>query len=150
MKKSLANPERVYLDANVFIYADIASDVHGDSSRKIIEFLLERKFRGVTCALTIDEVIWSIWQEENKRRAVKVGKTLLEMANLELLQVGSTELQAAIDSIEEYNLKPRDAIHYAEMIENNANKIVSSDPHFDEIQNIERIEIPKFAKELEK
>ena len=45
--------------------------------------------------------------------------------------------------IEEYNLKPRDAIHAATALVNGINEIISDDSDFDKIKEIRRIPLEK-------
>jgi len=59
--------------------------------------------------------------------------------NLDVVGVSSTAPLLALDFIEKYDLKPRDALHIAIIRENEVETIVSDDEDFDRIQWIKRI-----------
>ena len=63
------------------------------------------------------------------------------MPNLDVVEVSSTAPLLALDFIERYDLKPRDAFHASVMKENNSEAIVSDDEDFDRIDWIERVRL---------
>jgi hypothetical protein len=147
MKRSLAS-EQVYLDANVFIYADLAIDELGVDARRVIAALLDRKFMAGTCCLTVDEVLWSIWMHADRGRAVRVARAMLSMPSLEIFELSQDHMMAAIENVETHGLRPRDAIHLASMSASDMKTIVTEDTDFDKVPKIKRLGISKFVKGL--
>ena len=147
MKRSLAR-ERVALDANVFIYADLAIDKLGADARRIIAALLDRKFMAGTCCLTVDEVLWSIWLHADRGRAVRVARAMLSMPSLEIFELSRDHMRAAVENVETHGLRPRDAIHLASMSASDMKTIVTEDVDFDKIPKIKRLGISEFVKGL--
>jgi hypothetical protein len=140
--------ERVYLDANVFVYADLAVDELGADARRVIAALLDRKFRAGTCCLTVDEVLWSIWLHADRARAVRVARAIMSLPGLEIFGLSRDHMRAAVENIETHGLKPRDAIHLASMSASDVKTIVTEDADFDKIPEIKRLSISKFVKGL--
>jgi len=61
--------------------------------------------------------------------------------NVDIHEVSSIIPMVALDFIENYNLKPRDAFHMAIMKELNLTSIVSDDIDFDRVKKIKRINL---------
>ncbi len=139
--------ELVYLDANIFVYADLAVDKLGADARQVIAMLLDRKFKAGTCCLTVDEVIWSIWLHTDKTRAVRVARAMMSLPGLEIFELSRDHMRAAVENVETYGLKPRDAIHLASMSAGDIGMIVSEDADFDKVPGIKRLGISEFVRQ---
>ena len=135
-----------YLDANVFIYAAINNDEKGDLCREILRKLAFKKIKGHTSFLTWDEIVYIIRKNKDKETAIKEGKNFLKFPNLSLLKIDEKIINKAQEIIENYNLKPRDAIHVATALVNGINEIISDDSDFDKIKDIKRIKLEDFSK----
>jgi len=134
-----------YLDANLFIYASLDKGILGNQSREIISLLNKGKINGITTSLTLDEVIWVVWREKGKELGIKAGKEIFEISNLDIVEISKKTILNAIELMEKYDLKPRDAIHLSAAIEHGVFTIISEDKDFDKIKEIERLD---FAKAL--
>ena len=127
-----------YLDANVFIYAALYSGEKGDNARKIL-MELPYSEKSITSALTLDEVVWVIWKETDRKTGILGGKNMMRMTNLDILPVEPKDINLAFNLMEQYEkLKPRDAIHLGVALNSGAKTIISDDSDFDEIKEIER------------
>ncbi len=136
-----------YIDANLFIYASLDRDELGDQSREIIGLLNNGKINGITSSLTLDEIIWVVWKEKGKELGIKVGKEIFEISNLDIVGISEKIIFNAIELMEKYDLKPRDAIHLSAAIEHSVFTIISEDKDFDKVKEIERLD---FVKALRK
>ncbi|HIE33934.1 MAG TPA: PIN domain-containing protein [Candidatus Altiarchaeales archaeon] len=88
---------------------------------------------------SIDEVIGAIWRESDREKAIKEGLRILEFPNLRVLSVESKHLHSGMNLMKRYKeLKPRDAIHLAVSLRAGVFRIVSDDPDFDDVKEIER------------
>ncbi|MDO8508955.1 MAG: type II toxin-antitoxin system VapC family toxin [Nanoarchaeota archaeon] len=135
--------DEVYLDANLFIYASIDTEEIGKNARAIIEKVKKGHYKAYTTSLTFDEFIYQINKYNNRETAVEAAELFLKLENLEII---STNMQTIIKMIEVYketNLKPRDAFHLASMKQKDIKTIISSDPDFDKIKGIKRIDFTK-------
>ena len=99
------------------------------------------QLKACTAALTWDELVWIIRKISNPENAISEGKRFLRFPHLEILAVDHIIIQKAQELIEEYRLKPRDAIHAATALVNNINQIISDDEDFDTIKKLKRIPI---------
>lgn len=132
-----------YIDSNVFIYPVIYNEnVNGVVKAK--EYLLQiakGKLKACTATLTWDELVWIIRKISNSESAISEGKKFLRFPHLQILDVDHIVLQKAQELIEEYQLKPRDAIHAATALVNDINQIISDDEDFDAIKELKRLPI---------
>lgn len=129
----------LYLDANVFIFAILNDGEKGDAARDLVTAVVKGDEGAVTSTLTVDEVVWSVMREEPREVALAEGRRLVTMPNLRHLDVGRGEVAMSLmlmDAHEE--LDPRDAIHAACAISHGVYTVVSDDPDFDAVPDLER------------
>ncbi|MBI2183584.1 MAG: type II toxin-antitoxin system VapC family toxin [Thaumarchaeota archaeon] len=131
----------LYLDANVFIYAAINQDALGDRARILLRKVQQGKINAASSALTFDEIVWVVKKYRGFEDAILAGKTFLNMPGLTLLDVNGGLLVSALELMEKYRLDPRDAIHAASAMSEDADSMVSADKHFDRLKEIRRREI---------
>src|SRR3989338_2502442 len=124
---------KAYLDANIFIYPILySSDSKEKKCKQILNDVVSGRLQAITSSLTLDEIIWKIIKKTGRQKTLKLAKDLFELPNLTIVEVGTQDMFNAIELMEKYpHLKPRDAIHAAVAINNNAAKIYSDDPDFD-------------------
>ena len=72
----------IYLDSNVFIYANLQTGREGDWCRDLLRRVAQGREEGLTSALTLDEVVYQIREERGLEASVEAGRALLEMAHL--------------------------------------------------------------------
>ena len=127
----------LYLDANIFIYAAINTESTGKKARSLLLKIQQGDEQAATCALTFDEVFWSI-KKRKPELASETSYALLNFPNLEIIPADRKLALSALKIINEYNLAPRDALHAAAAIASKANCVVSMDSHFDKIKELTR------------
>lgn len=128
----------VYLDANIFGYANYGTAEKGELATKILEKIASGKEHGVTSCLTLDEVMWICIKQKKTSEMRQVISDIYRIPNLTILEAPSRIAILAVDFVEEYNLKPRDAVHCAVMRENGIETIYSEDHDFDRVKWIKR------------
>lgn len=133
----------VYVDANFFIYASTDLEKEGENARKIIDLIKKQEISVFTATLTIDEVLWAIQRKKDKETAYQSAQLILEMPQLKFIPVDIEIIRSSINIYKKENLHPRDAIHLAAMQSKNIKVIISSDPDFDKIKDIKRIDFGK-------
>lgn len=131
----------IYLDTNVFVFAALGNK----KAKDILAGVITGKITAATSTATWDEVVWAIKKTTQDYEFAKIeGKRLLNLNNIPLLDLTVTVLEKSQWLIEEYNLKPRDAIHIASALIGNITTIISDDADLDRVKNIKRISINNF------
>lgn len=132
-----------YVDSNVFVYPVIYDPAFVPRAARAKSFLLEvalGRVEAFTSPLAWDEFVWITRKILGVELSASQGRRFLSFPNLKILPVrGSTVLKAQ-ELVEEYGLKPRDALHAAVALENRITTIVSYDEDFDKVKVIKRVE----------
>lgn len=127
----------LYLDSNVFIYAAINTKHLGENARSLLKKIQRGEEKAETSALTFDEVFWAI-RKHDQEAAFEACHALLNFPNLEVVPADRELVLFALQLIKKHHLAPRDAIHAATAIADKADAIVSTDVHFDKIEELKR------------
>ena len=135
--------EKIYIDSNIFIYAAINNETMGKKAKNFISEIKDGKYKAYTSTLTVDEFLWRVQKEVGKELASESAIIFSTLANLELISIDTKIITNAIEIYKIEKLDPRDSIHLAAMKEKNISIIVSTDPDFDKIKNIKRIDFTK-------
>lgn len=135
-----------YLDANIFIFPVVESeeiDIRAKLSKEILSKATEGYLDAATSALTWDELVWAVKKFIGEKESIEEGNKFLQLPNLKILEVDTEVLLKAQELMSIYKLRPRDSIHAACAIKNNIRQIISDDPDFDKVKEIERISLEK-------
>ena len=138
----------IYLDSNVFIYSATNTGETGSNACRLLDSIQNNEILAVTSCLTIDEVCYAVSKISGNHNAVKLGEALLKFNNLKVADATKETMQMALEIMKKYNALPRDAIHAATLIENNAEAIISEDKDFDRIKEIKKFTIKEFLKNI--
>lgn len=128
----------ICLDASVFILAALNSDRTGEGARRLLEKVQEGKLEAASSALSFDELVWAVKRNRTAEDAIVSGNAFLDMPGLRLVDVDPDLLARALAVMREYRLDPRDSIHAASAMKEEAETIVSTDKHFDRIRGLKR------------
>lgn len=129
-----------YVDSNVFIYPILYEGKKAEKAKKILSDMVEGTSPCATSSLTLDEVIWVIMKTADREKAIQVGKDILSLPNLKILEVTNEHIMQSITLMEKYSqLKPRDAIHIAVCTHAEIFTIITDDDDFAAISEINRI-----------
>ncbi len=131
----------LYMDANFFIFAILDTTEKGEKARKILREIVVGKRQAMTSVLALDEVLWVLRRNKKEEIRRKVIEDIYAIPHLEVKAVSALIPLRALEYIEKYNLKPRDAFHSACMEEFQTNIIVSDDADFDKVRNITRLKL---------
>ncbi|MBI2185077.1 MAG: type II toxin-antitoxin system VapC family toxin [Thaumarchaeota archaeon] len=129
----------LYLDANFFIFALLDNTGKGQRAREIFRGIAGGREEAVTSPLTLDELMWVLIRGDRRQLFRTAIEGVYATPSLEILTVSSIIPMTALDMMEEYDLKPRDAFHAAIMKENRITNIVTDDADFDRVKWIDRI-----------
>lgn len=129
-----------YLDSNVFIYPLLYQGKKADNAKKILSEMVDGDISCATSALTLDEVMWVIMNETNREKALQIGKDIMTLPNLRILDVTNEHIMQSITLMEKYKkMKPRDAIHLAVCTTAGIFRFITDDDDFGHISEINRI-----------
>jgi hypothetical protein len=132
----------VYLDANLFVYAithDPSEHPKARAATAILARMVTGELRAVTSFLTWDEVVWVVWRLTGLENAIRAGRALLTLRNLNFIKVDLQIILKSQELVAKYGLKPRDAIHAATALVEGEREIVSDDKELDVVREIRRI-----------
>ena len=143
-QKEPDSKEIVYIDSNCFIYSAIDKEEKGKKAKSILEKVKKGEYRkAYTSTLTIDEFLWRVQKEVGRELASEGTIVFFTLENLELISVDQSLISEAIQIYKDKKLDPRDAIHLASMQSKSIKTLISSDPDFDKVKGIKRIDFSK-------
>lgn len=129
-----------YLDSNVFIYPALYEGEKAKKAQKLLKKIVKGKEKAATSALTMDEVLWILWQNSTRKKAIKEVEDLLQFPNLKILDVKSENLIKVLSLMKQNkNLKPRDSIHLATMLNHGIYTIITDKENFNQVKDIDKI-----------
>jgi hypothetical protein len=128
--------DKKYIDANIFIQGILRED---NKSKEIVLKIANNEFIGVTSVLSWDEVVFIVRKFLGKDIAKREGYKFFRLPNIIFADAKKEIIMKAQKLVEEYDLKPRDAIHAATAINLDINEIISEDDDFDKIKELKRI-----------
>ena len=138
---------RVFLDANIFLYAVGGDGPHRDSCRAVLAAVGEEIIEGVTSS----EVLQEILHVRSRRLGLKDATSAVRAAAAlvaAVLPVSHEDVLAACDLLDARpQLGARDALHVAVMVRAKILTIVSVDKDFDALKRVRRLG-PKEALRL--
>lgn len=129
-----------YIDSNVFIYPVLYQGKKADNAKKILSEMVDGEIACATSSLTLDEIMWVVMNETDREKSLQIGKDILSLPNLKILNVTTEHIMQSITLMEKYKkLKPRDAIHLAVCTTAGIFRFITDDADFDHISEIKRI-----------
>jgi len=131
--------KRRYIDSNVFIQAVLREDI---PSQNVLKKIINKEIIALTSILSWDELVYVLRKFTNNEIATMEGKSFLMFPNLIFVEAKKEIIFKAQKLVEEYNLKPRDAIHLSTALSENCEEFISEDSDFDKIKLI-KITKPK-------
>lgn len=133
-----------YVDSNIFIFPiiyDGKAIPKAKAAEDVLIKIAEGDLSAATSFLTWDELVWIIRKSMNEKIATKEGEKFLRFSNLEMLEITESIVKKAQKIVEEYGIRPRDALHVASAIENGIKEIISDDSDLDKVKEIKKISI---------
>jgi predicted nucleic acid-binding protein len=139
--------EPYFIDTNIIMYARGREHLYKVPCASILLKIADGTFDRELGTPTVDsevfqEIIYRYGLENRWETAASVGRELL-LIGLDVLAVGVSEVHRLIELSVKYSgkgISPRDLVHTAVMIGNGIRKIISTDVHFDHIEEVERID----------
>lgn len=131
---------RLFLDANVFLYAIGADSPHRGPCRDVLLAVGQGRLDGITSSEVLQEVLHVRSRRVSVADAAGAVRAAAELV-AEVLPVSSLDVLEACNLLEEHSdLGARDALHAAVMKNSQVHLLVSVDRDFDVIPDLKRID----------
>lgn len=130
---------RLFLDANVFLYAIGAESAHREACRSVLEAVGQGMLDGITSSEVLQEIL-HVRTRVSVADATSAVRAAAELV-AEVLPVTNRDVLEACRLLESHSgLGARDALHAAVMKNSQVHVLVSLDRDFDQIAELKRIE----------
>ena len=134
-----------FIDTNIFLYSVGRDHALKPGSVAVIHRIRDGDIRAVINTEIIQEILYHFQSIKQLLIGIRLSKDAVSISS-RILPVEETDLSRAIELLESYpKIQTRDAFHAATMIHNGIKEIISTDPHFDLIQEIRRIDPVKLS-----
>ena len=128
--------KKVYVDANVFLNALLYDPEDNQEARLSVDFLetiRQDSVHAITSLLTWDEFVWVIRKEMGMETARIKGREFFSFPHLRLVEITTVLITKAQEILEQYNVKPRDAIHLATALGFGASEFITFDGRLNDL-----------------
>lgn len=135
-----------FVDSNIIMYAVGAEHAYRSSCLDALDRIIRESLQAVVSSEVHQEILHRYMSIglPDKAREVSIK---LETVIPATLPVTLTDIRRVRQLAEHYpELKARDLIHAAVMLENGPTRILSTDRHFDRLTEIERIDPRNFCR----
>lgn len=130
----------VFIDTNIPLYAAGKEHKNKASCAEVIMRIADGKIRAVSSVEVLQEILYVYSHTIERAKGMEIFqdfKNILE----DIFPITIKEINLAADLLERYKkIEARDALHAAVMILNGVTEICSTDSHFDDIEDIKRID----------
>jgi len=140
MSKSL-----YFIDTNIFLYSVGRDHPLKPGSVAVIHRIQDGEIMAVINTEIVQEILYHFQSIKQLLLGIRLAKDAVSISS-QILPVEEEDLSLAIELLESYpKIQTRDAFHAATMIDNGIKEIISTDPHFDLIPEIKRIDPTKLS-----
>jgi len=139
----------IYVDSNVFILPILygESEPRAINAIEVLRKIETKKVVAYTSLLTWDEVTRVVLKTLGKADSRESGRRLLHFPNLRFVEVNESIITKSQFLIENYEVRPRDAIHCSSALIKGIREVVTDDANFQDIENLKRTPLEKAAKD---
>ena len=133
----------LFLDANLIMYSMGGSHPLREPCKKFLEKIKSREVFGVTNTEVLQEILYRYFSIERGTLGEIAYQSMIEFC-IDIFPVRVADTDKALEILKRVKgITSRDAVHAATMIHNGIGEIISTDPHFDLIHEIKRIDPTK-------
>jgi len=132
-----------FIDANLIMYSIGSPHPLREPCKKVLEKIKSREILGVTNTEVLQEILYRYFSIERKTLGEIAYQAMIELCT-DIFPVRVEDTDKALEILKGvHGITSRDAVHAATMIHNGVKEIISTDPHFDLIDEIKRIDPAK-------
>jgi len=136
---------RVYLDANIIIYAVEGYESHADRIKSVLRAMTEGEIKAVTSDLTLAEVLVKPKRDANTNLEEAYRRFLQPTDSLRNSAITREILEAAAGIRATSVLKLPDAIHFASAINQNCDSFLTNDERFESVSGLKVVVLSKLS-----
>ena len=134
-----------FIDTNIFLYSMGRDHPLKPASVTALHRIREGQITAAVNTEIIQEVLYHFQSIKQLPIGIRLAKDVVSLST-RIFPVEELDLSLAIELLESYpKIQTRDAFHAATMIHNGIKEIISTDPHFDLIHEIKRIDPTKLS-----
>jgi hypothetical protein len=134
-----------FIDTNIFLYSVGRDHPLKPGSVNVIHRIRDGEIAAVINTEIIQEILYHFQSIVQLPIGIRLAKDTVSIS-ARIFPVEDKDLSLAIELLESYpKIQTRDAFHAATMIHNGIKEIISTDPHFDLIDEIKRIDPLKLS-----
>jgi len=132
-----------FLDSNIFVNAKIKDRKYGSSCARVITDLAEGRLSAATSTLALVEV-------SNALRKVGLGREVaretssIYSTGITVSELLNVDVRLTVELFRSSGVSPYDCAHAAIMKRTGLDTILSTDPHFEDIPGINRLDPVKY------
>ena len=142
---SISAPPPLFIDANLIMYSTGGPHPLREPCKRFLERIKSREIVGVTDTEVLQEILYRYFSIERGTLGEIAYQAMIEFCT-DIFPVRVADTDKALEILKRVKgITSRDAIHAATMIHNGIKEIISSDPHFDLIREIKRIDPTKVS-----
>jgi len=139
------NKSIYFIDTNIFLYSVGQDHPLKPASVTTIHRIRDGQITAVINTEIIQEILYHFQSIKQLPIGIRLAKDAV-LISARIFPVEEIDLSLAIELLESYpKIQTRDAFHAATMIRNGIKEIISTDPHFDLIYEIKRIDPLKLS-----
>jgi hypothetical protein len=140
----MSNPS-YFIDTNIFLYSVGRDHPLKPASLNAIHLIRDGQITAVINTEIVQEILYHFQSIKQLSIGVQLAKDAVSISS-RILPVEEIDLSLAIELLETYpKIQTRDAFHAATMIRNGIKEIISTDPYFELIPEIKRIDPTKLG-----
>lgn len=129
-----------FIDTNVFIYAKGREHALKSPCLRVIQKIRDGDISAIISTEIIQEILTRFQSIKKNPIGIQLAKEAM-LISYRILPINERDLSLAIELLEmNPKIETRDCFHAATMINNGIKEIISTDPHFDLISEIKRID----------
>jgi uncharacterized protein len=129
-----------FLDANLIMYSSGVPHPLRVPCKSILEKIKNGTLQVVSNTEVLQEILYRYFSIRKKALGELAYTAIIDLCEV-ILPVTLQETDRALELLKQYpQITSRDAIHAASMLNNGIEEILSTDPHFDLIPGIRRID----------
>jgi predicted nucleic acid-binding protein len=137
---SIRTPPVFFIDANLIMYSIGGPHPLHEPCKKFLEKIKSREILGVTNTEVLQEILYRYFSIERRTLGEIAYRSMIEFCT-NIFPVRVVDTDKALEILKSVNgITSRDAVHAATMIHNGIKEIISTDPHYDLIPEIKRID----------
>lgn len=128
----------IFIDTNIIMYAAGGEHHYKNPCLSVIKKILEGEITAVSDAEVLQEILYRYWHIGELTKGIQVFNDFIEIIPT-ILDVRRPDLLRARDLLKRHpQIKPRDAVHAAILLNHQIETIISTDAHFDQIRGLTR------------